>query len=116
VDFGDGVKRHPTQLYEVIFLALLAVVLARLWRQPYLRGDLFKLFMVCYFAFRLAIDFLKPDPRVLLGMSAIQWACVAMLIYYRADIVRWIRRGGLAYERVETKEGYEVREPARANR
>jgi prolipoprotein diacylglyceryltransferase len=116
VDFGDGVKRHPTQLYEAIFLALLAVVLARLRRQPYLRGDLFKLFMVCYFAFRLAVDFLKPDPRVLLGMSSIQWACVAMLIYYRADIVRWIRRGGLAYERVETKEGYEVREPARVNR
>ena len=39
-----------------------------------------------------------------------------MLIYYRADIVRWMKRGGLAYERVETKEGYEVRDPARANR
>jgi phosphatidylglycerol:prolipoprotein diacylglycerol transferase len=116
VDFGDGVRRHPTQLYEVIFLVLLAVVLGRLWGKPYLRGDLFKLFLVAYFSFRLAIDFLKPDPRVLLGMSAIQWACLVMLIYYRVDIVRWVRRGGLAYERVETKEGYEVREPARTNR
>jgi len=118
VDFGDGVRRHPTQLYEVIFLALLAVALARLWRRPYLRGDLFKLFMVAYFSFRLAIDFLKPDPRVLLGTSSIQWACVAMLIYYRADIVRWVQRGGLAYERIETEEGYQVleREPARGDR
>ena len=28
VDFGDGVARHPTQLYEMAFLAGLAVVLA----------------------------------------------------------------------------------------
>lgn len=111
VDFGDGIRRHPTQLYELIFLVALAIVMWRLSRHPYLRGDLFRFFMVCYLAFRLVIDFLKPDPRVLLGLSSIQWACVAMLIYYRADIVRWLRRGGLAYERVETKEGYEVREP-----
>ncbi|HTP69302.1 MAG TPA: prolipoprotein diacylglyceryl transferase family protein [Dongiaceae bacterium] len=116
VDFGDGVRRHPTQLYEVVFLVLLAVALARLWRLPYLRGDLYKLFMVSYLSFRLVIDFLKPEPRVLLGMSSIQWACVAMLIYYRADIVRWMKRGGLAYERVETKEGYQVREPTRVDR
>ena len=116
VDFGDGVRRHPTQLYEVIFLVALAMVLARLWQQPYLRGDLFKLFMVSYLSFRLVIDFLKPEQRVFLGMSTIQWTCVAMLIYYRADIVRWLKRGGLAYERVDTREGYEVRDPARANR
>jgi phosphatidylglycerol---prolipoprotein diacylglyceryl transferase len=115
VDFGDRVPRHPTQLYEVVFLLGLALVLARLWWRPYLRGDVFKLFMVAYFALRLAIDFLKPDVRVWLGLSSIQWACLAMLIYYRADIVRWARRGGIAYERVENEDGYQVREPVRSN-
>ncbi|MFI5380119.1 MAG: prolipoprotein diacylglyceryl transferase family protein [Tepidisphaerales bacterium] len=31
VDFGDGIRRHPTQLYEVVFLMATAGVLA--WRQ-----------------------------------------------------------------------------------
>jgi prolipoprotein diacylglyceryltransferase len=110
VDFGDGVLRHPTQLYEVIFLAMLALLIGRLWRLPYLRGDLFRLFLVSYLSFRLVLEFLKPEPRVLLGMSSIQWACIAMVIYYRADVVRWLRRGGLAYERVEAEQGYQVRE------
>ena len=56
-------------------------------------GDVFKIFMVAYFAFRLACDFLKPEVRVLLGMSSIQWACLLMLCYYAPDIVRWVRQG-----------------------
>ena len=60
-------------------------------RKPYIQGDIFKLFMVAYFAFRLLCDFLKPDVRVFLALSSIQWACLAMLLYYRADILRWVR-------------------------
>jgi hypothetical protein len=46
-------------------------------------GDRFRLFLASYLAFRLAVDFLKPDPpAIALGMSAIQWACVAGLLYY----------------------------------
>src|SRR5260221_7020282 len=46
-------------------------------------GDRFRLFLTSYLAFRLAVDFLKPDPPpLLLGLSAIQWACVAGLVYY----------------------------------
>ena len=80
VDFGDGIPRHPTQLYEIVFLAGLAVVLTRMRSRR--EGDVFKAFMVGYLAFRLAIDVLKPDIRVALGLSAIQWACVAGLLYY----------------------------------
>ena len=79
VTFGDGVPRHPTQIYEIIFVLTLAILLWRVSRQPFPDGDLFKIFMVGYFSFRLAIDFLKPDVRVFLRLSSIQWACVAML-------------------------------------
>jgi prolipoprotein diacylglyceryltransferase len=91
LNFGDGIARHPTQLYETLFAAALGVFLWRRMQRPYPEGNLFKMFMVNYFAFRLACDFLKPDVRVFLGLSAIQWACVAMLIYYASDWVRWIR-------------------------
>ena len=89
IDFGDGIKRHPTQLYEILFLIALAVLLSRLMLTPHAKGDLFKIFMVGYNGWRLAIDFLKPDPRFL-GMNSIQWACLLVLLYYNADIRRWI--------------------------
>jgi phosphatidylglycerol:prolipoprotein diacylglycerol transferase len=84
VDFGDGVLRHPTQLYETLFLGILAIVLVLWWRRwgPYPSGLLFQTFMVTYFGFRLLVDFLKPDFHLLLGMSAVQLACVAGLLYY----------------------------------
>lgn len=88
VNFGDG-PRHPTQLYEIVFLFVLGTLLWRLAKQPHREGDLFKLFMVAYFGWRLAEDFLKPDVRVLFGMSSIQLACMGMLVYYGSDVLRW---------------------------
>ena len=97
VNFGDGTPRHPTQLYEALFALALGGYLWRRMQLPSVPGDLFKTFMVAYFAFRLACDFLKPDVRVFLGLSSIQLACIAMLIYYSADLRRWLspRRGSL---------------------
>ena len=79
VDFGDGIVRHPTQLYEVVFLGALAFVLYRYNRQSHPEGATFRLFMASYLAWRLAVDFIKPQP-VVHGMSVIQWSCVAGLI------------------------------------
>jgi phosphatidylglycerol---prolipoprotein diacylglyceryl transferase len=88
VNFGDGMPRHPTQLYESAFAAILCVFLWRMTNRAYVNGDVFKVFMVSYMIWRLAIDFLKPEAWI--GwLSGIQWACVAMLIYYAADIHRW---------------------------
>jgi phosphatidylglycerol:prolipoprotein diacylglycerol transferase len=88
VDFGDGIPRHPAQLYEIAFLlvGLLPVVL---WlnRRPHRQGDLFKVFMIGYLTFRLGLEFIKPgDP--LLGLTAIQWVCVATLMWYSRFIPR----------------------------
>jgi phosphatidylglycerol:prolipoprotein diacylglycerol transferase len=92
VDFGDGIRRHPTQLYEALFLVLLAVLLARIGRRPHVNGDLFKGFMVGYLALRLVIDFLKPELRFV-GLSSIQWVALAVLAWYARDIARWLRPG-----------------------
>lgn len=90
VDFGDGIPRHPTQLYESVFAFGLFLLLLRMTKRPHRNGDIFKLFMVMYMTWRLAIDFWKPEIRTA-GFSGIQWACVAMLAYYSGDIWRWIR-------------------------
>jgi phosphatidylglycerol:prolipoprotein diacylglycerol transferase len=87
VDFGDGVARHPTQLYEIVALAALAGALGADRTRGSTEGDRFKLFMVTYLAFRLGIDFLKPG-LPLLGLTVIQWACVAGLVYYGPQMPR----------------------------
>jgi prolipoprotein diacylglyceryltransferase len=75
-DFGDGIGRHPTQLYEILFLFALAFVLSRPIALP--EGSRFRIFLGSYLLWRTAIDFLKPQPLVM-GMNIIQWASVAGL-------------------------------------
>jgi phosphatidylglycerol:prolipoprotein diacylglycerol transferase len=96
VDFGDGIYRHPTQLYELAVLLLIALWAVRMKDRFPESGDLFKGFMVLYLTFRLLIEFIKPDPRSYLGLSGIQVACVLGLIYYRRDLIRlFMPKGGL---------------------
>src|SRR5262249_22584616 len=90
VDLGDGVARHPVQIYEVVWLSLVASWLWCLSLRPHREGDVFKTFMVSYFAFRLIVEFIKPGTPIG-GLTAIQWACAAMLIYYAPDLTHLIR-------------------------
>jgi phosphatidylglycerol---prolipoprotein diacylglyceryl transferase len=86
VDFGDGIARHPTQLYEIIFLLTLMMALKFISRYKLQSGDLFKCYMMAYLLFRLWIDFIKPDFHPWLGLSAIQIACLLGLIYYSRNL------------------------------
>jgi phosphatidylglycerol---prolipoprotein diacylglyceryl transferase len=95
VDFGDGVARHPTQLYEMGFLAGLAVLLVVLNSRFSAVGDRFKWFMIGYLTFRFAVDFIKPAVRIG-GLSTIQWAALAVIAYYAPHVPRLlaeVRRG-----------------------
>ena len=80
VNFGDGVPRHPTQLYEIVFLLLLSVTLWQLMRSPHGNGNIFKLFVATYAGWRLLIDFVKPRVAVA-GLSSLQWSCLLLLLY-----------------------------------
>ncbi|QOV91557.1 prolipoprotein diacylglyceryl transferase [Humisphaera borealis] len=96
VDFGDGVRRHPTQLYEIAYLATLAIVLVlppvrRLWSVPagqVQSGRLFRLFVIGYLSFRFAIEFIKPTDKTLLGLSAIQWASLLAVGWTAVQLLR----------------------------
>ena len=89
VNFGDGITRHPTQAYEILFLCLLAISLRWVGKRHYANGAVFRLFMAAYLSWRLLIDFLKPQPLVW-GMSCIQWACLFGLLALALDASRTI--------------------------
>lgn len=98
VDFGDGIGRHPTQLYEIAALLAIALWSYRARRRAVVAGgDLFKGFMVLYLSFRFGVEFIKPDPRAYLGVSGIQVACIAGLLYYLRDLPRvfWQKGGAV---------------------
>lgn len=87
IDFGDGIPRHPTQIYEILFLICLTAALQHLSRGNPRNGELYRVFLVSYLAWRFAIDFLKPEPAFA-GLSSIQWVCAAALIVYARDTAR----------------------------
>jgi phosphatidylglycerol---prolipoprotein diacylglyceryl transferase len=89
IDFGDGIARHPTPIYEILFLAILAATLYRYRQTPHPEGAVFRVFMASYLAWRLLIDFIKPDP-VVYGLSFIQWACVGGLLVLMPNLVRFL--------------------------
>ena len=91
VDFGDGIPRHPTQLYEILFLGLLMVFLHWRSRYKYQNGDLFKFYLISYLGFRFLVDFIKPDFHPFLGLSAIQLACLLTILYYRRSIPQMLQ-------------------------
>jgi phosphatidylglycerol---prolipoprotein diacylglyceryl transferase len=89
VDFGDGIPRHPTQIYEIVFLVALGTALLYRRRRFDRSGDLFRAFMIAYLAFRLGVDFIKPLPFAYAGfLSGIQLLCIGGLVYYHRDIRR----------------------------
>lgn len=89
IDFGDGIRRHPTQLYEIGFAIGLWLVLARL--QSHLAsvpGLMFKLMLSSYLLWRLLLEHIKPRPYDYpLGLSGIQWVCVLALTAYLPSVI-----------------------------
>ena len=96
VDFGDG-PRHPTQLYDIVFLVSLGVILWLWARKARPNGKTFAIFLVCYMLYRFAIEILKPlAPRhySYAGLSAIQWASLAGAV--AAYWILWRREESIA--------------------
>lgn len=101
-NYGDGIARHPTALYEILGIGVLACFVLRgsFLARP---GDRFRAFVVGYLLLRIGLDFLKPPfgpasagaltPERWGALSVIQWACVAGVAYYGRDIFRLVKQG-----------------------
>lgn len=83
VDLGDGIVRHPVQLYESLsMLAFLIVYLVALGRRARWTEDrAFYLFILFYAAQRFVWEFLKPYPRLLGPLDVFQLLAAVMIGY-----------------------------------
>lgn len=84
--FGDGVRRHPTQVYESIFHLTMAAILLWITYEGWLRYQRLKLYLIAYGLFRFAIEFIRPEPAGPLGLTFYQWAAVVLIV---ALAVQW---------------------------
>jgi phosphatidylglycerol:prolipoprotein diacylglycerol transferase len=89
-DFGDGVLRHPVQLYESFFmsgfLALALYLIGR--RNPFFMRNGFYLMVLVYAGQRFVWEFLKPYQTLLGPLNLFHFLCLGLMIYSAVMIAK----------------------------
>lgn len=94
VNLGDGVARHPVQLYESAAMAafLIVYLLALRARRPWAVRRGFYAMCVWYGLQRFAWEFLKPYPHVIGPFNLFHILCGGLIAYGCACYVSDLRR------------------------
>jgi len=88
VDFGDGILRQPTQLYESIFMLLMFFYLWNRNKKNPAPGSSFTILMVSYFTFRFFIEFIREEPVWFLGLTFFQYISIGVLVWFGLKYIR----------------------------
>jgi len=83
MDIGDGVGRHPVQLYESLSMAVFAGILvrARSAGRNWAVGHAFHAMIIVYAAQRFAWEFLKPYPTILGPLNVFHFLMMGLILY-----------------------------------
>lgn len=89
-DFGDGIPRHPVQLYESAAMALFLAYafLAARRRNAFFMANGFYLMIAFYAAQRFLWEFLKPYATVIGPLNLFHLVCLALLAYAAIMLAR----------------------------
>lgn len=98
VDFGDGMLRHPTQIYELIFNVIMFIYLLSIKPGIKEQGKLFTIYLNSYFIFRFFNEFLRAEKTVFLGFTGFQLASFFALLYINRDFVSGYLKKRYSYE------------------
>lgn len=83
VDLGDGILRHPVQIYEsltmAVFLVLTLVLFER--RSPWFMRNGFYVMVLVYAGQRFLWEFLKPYGAVIGPLNLFHLACLGLVAY-----------------------------------
>jgi len=91
VDLGDGIARHPVQLYESLSMLAFLVVYWRalLSKQQWATRRGFHAYVLFYAVQRFAWEFFKPYPKILGPLNVFNLAMIGLILY----ALVWIARG-----------------------
>ena len=82
---------HPTPLYEAAFYLLIFVVLWRQRGRPLPPGNLFGQYLLYTGAVRFAVEFVRRNPAVGLGLTLAQWVSLLSMAIGAALLLRGYR-------------------------
>ncbi len=77
--YGDGIPRHPVQLYEILFHVAAGCTGIVLVRKKLFRGCVFSLYLIAYGAFRLVTETIRETPQSFGYLTSYQWLSLAMM-------------------------------------
>jgi phosphatidylglycerol---prolipoprotein diacylglyceryl transferase len=99
VNFGDGIPRHPTQLYEALFMLATFAGLVAIKNRVAQPGGLFRILMVAYFSCRFAVEFIRVEGGTEWGLTFFQWISLGAVAWYGKDayLAVWKQKGSGEY-------------------
>ena len=82
-DFGDGILRHPVQLYESLTMAIFFfyTLLLYIKNRDYFEKVIFYQFILVYSLQRFVWEFLKPYESIAFGLNIFQFICLGLVVY-----------------------------------
>jgi phosphatidylglycerol:prolipoprotein diacylglycerol transferase len=76
----DNVPCHPTPVYELILGLIGFAILWKLRKNPWRDGRLFMVYLMLSTLFRFSVEFLRLNPRIMLGLSEAQLFAVPLFL------------------------------------
>jgi len=89
-----GVPLHPSFAYEIVFHFAALAALLRLRRRPELSGSLFKLYLLAYALFRFAVELVRGNQVVWLGLTRSQLFLIPSAVALAVELWHRRRPGG----------------------
>ncbi len=82
-DYGDGIFRHPAQIYEILILAFILIIFLFFiqYKKHWIIENGFFVFTLIYFSYRFLVGFVMPYSHFWLGMNSIQVVSIGMIVY-----------------------------------
>ena len=88
MNFGDNIPRHPTQLYESVFMLFMFFYLEKVKNRAGIApGRLFDVLMMSYFIFRFFIEFIRVEKPAFWGLTVFQLISLAVIIYLNRGLL-----------------------------
>lgn len=87
----DNTPLHPAPVYEFIMAMIIFAILWKLRKKNWVDGRLFTYYLILTGTARLAVEFIRLNPKILFGLTEAQVIAVALILAGTAGLAYFIR-------------------------